>query len=386
MRWSGSWWFLACVVVLALNDHVLKARHAAWWTGKLSDLAGLAVVATALAVLLGRRAGLVAAAAGWMALKVGPGVAELAAPLLGGVTRRDPTDLVALAVLPALWPVLVPPPPDPLGRDVPAVRPPAPRRRAALAAVLPVLGACGAVLATTATSCGADPAVAAVVADGGDVWAQVHRSYAPADPADADWSVSHDAGRSWVEGEPPARVVAQGRARTGTGTGGTAEVAEPSCDEEACYRVVDRRRVERRAVGEDRWVVELALDDAERAAISTGCSDPQQGVLTSVVGAAGGARSTGDDGGAVASLGADGVAVRAADGRWSTVRVVDRPPDRLQQLLVVAGIGTALAVVGGVVLVVVLVRRARRREPGAPWGPSGGWSPPAGLPPPPDRS
>ncbi|MCP3097410.1 hypothetical protein LZ198_00830 [Myxococcus sp. K15C18031901] len=31
------------VLVLILNDHVLKARYASWWTGKLSDVAGLAM-------------------------------------------------------------------------------------------------------------------------------------------------------------------------------------------------------------------------------------------------------------------------------------------------------------------------------------------------------
>lgn len=32
---------LGAVGVLLLNDHVLKARWPSWWTGKLSDLAGL---------------------------------------------------------------------------------------------------------------------------------------------------------------------------------------------------------------------------------------------------------------------------------------------------------------------------------------------------------
>lgn len=30
--------FVASVAVLALNDHVLKARFPGWWTGKISDL------------------------------------------------------------------------------------------------------------------------------------------------------------------------------------------------------------------------------------------------------------------------------------------------------------------------------------------------------------
>ncbi len=36
-----SWPPLLAVAVLALNDHLLKALYPGWWTGKLSDLAGL---------------------------------------------------------------------------------------------------------------------------------------------------------------------------------------------------------------------------------------------------------------------------------------------------------------------------------------------------------
>src|SRR5690242_17575868 len=34
---------LGAVAVLILNDHLLKARWPSWWTGKLSDVAGLAM-------------------------------------------------------------------------------------------------------------------------------------------------------------------------------------------------------------------------------------------------------------------------------------------------------------------------------------------------------
>ncbi|CAM3369093.1 hypothetical protein COSO111634_13305 [Corallococcus soli] len=34
---------LGAVVLLVLNDHVFKARWPSWWTGKLSDVAGLAM-------------------------------------------------------------------------------------------------------------------------------------------------------------------------------------------------------------------------------------------------------------------------------------------------------------------------------------------------------
>ena len=34
---------LAGLALLILNDHVWKAAHGTWWTGKPSDVAGLAV-------------------------------------------------------------------------------------------------------------------------------------------------------------------------------------------------------------------------------------------------------------------------------------------------------------------------------------------------------
>lgn len=102
--WLGRPWFFVAVAVLALNDHVFKGVWPGWVTGKLSDLAGLVVVATLAAVLLGPRWGTVVAGSAFVALKTVPGVAEAAAPFLGGgVTLRDASDLVALAVLPPLW-------------------------------------------------------------------------------------------------------------------------------------------------------------------------------------------------------------------------------------------------------------------------------------------
>ena len=115
LRALGSPVAACAVVVLALNDHVLKQAWPGWVTGKLSDVAGLVVAPLLLAVLLAacgvRRsrewsAGLVvvafavtktsAAAASWVS----------AAWSLTGIDTlilADPTDLLALpAVLVAL--------------------------------------------------------------------------------------------------------------------------------------------------------------------------------------------------------------------------------------------------------------------------------------------
>ncbi|WP_223644120.1 hypothetical protein [Corallococcus sp. EGB] len=42
---------LLAVVLLVLNDHVFKARWPSWWTGKLSDVAGLAMFPVLLQAL-----------------------------------------------------------------------------------------------------------------------------------------------------------------------------------------------------------------------------------------------------------------------------------------------------------------------------------------------
>jgi hypothetical protein len=95
---------LVAVVVLILNDHLFKGAGPGWVTGKLSDFAGLVVVATLVAILAGPTWGTVLPGLAFVALKTIPGVAEVAAPMLGGgVTLRDPTDLTALSVLPPLW-------------------------------------------------------------------------------------------------------------------------------------------------------------------------------------------------------------------------------------------------------------------------------------------
>jgi hypothetical protein len=90
---------LAALLALGLNDHVLKAAWPCWWTGKLSDVAGLAVfpllVAAALELLSGKpvRRGVVLA----LALAVGVGFAAIKLSPLAGDAYR-----IGLAML--QWP------------------------------------------------------------------------------------------------------------------------------------------------------------------------------------------------------------------------------------------------------------------------------------------
>ena len=121
--------WLGALALLILNDHVLKGSGLlpGWFTGKLSDFAGMIVAPALFAALSGvRRRG------GWLAAHVAVGFVfaaiQLSAPFAAMWSRAmgllgmpwaitmDPTDLVALAMLPlahyALLPVVQRPDPE----------------------------------------------------------------------------------------------------------------------------------------------------------------------------------------------------------------------------------------------------------------------------------
>ena len=320
--WLGRPAFLGSVAVLGVNDHVLKDRFPGWWTGKLSDVAGVAMVATVLAVVLGPRRGLAAAGAGFAVLKTVPGVAEAAAPLLGGVTARDAADLLALAVLVPVAVVLR----SWSGRDPTAGDRPPPRRRwtdaigravAGTSAALPAVGAVAALMTATATSCASAPAVTEVVARGDTVYALIDRGY-----GDGRWAASTDGGRSWEPSMPPEGHRVAPRSNAGTKVGATT-----GCADGDCYRVRHRRVIERSVNGGD-WVEEFRLSDREFDHIAGACVGGDAGTLRSLVVADAPRDGTTSRTGrvTVASLGAGGVLVRDADGTWERARVLSVPP------------------------------------------------------------
>ncbi len=112
---------LLAIGLLLLNDHVLKAVIPSWWTGKLSDFAGLYFFPFVVAALMGlvtndrwpvRRTGSVAVVVVglWFALmKTAPAVNEVTtivwSRLAGGpiAIALDPSDLLALVVLWPTW-------------------------------------------------------------------------------------------------------------------------------------------------------------------------------------------------------------------------------------------------------------------------------------------
>ena len=151
------------LVVLVLNDHVLKQAWPGWVTGKLSDVAGLVVAPLLLAALLAllrvpraTPVALTATAAGFVVCKTSTaGAAWTSAvwSLFGTPTtiRADVTDLLALPAVYAAWSI---------SRSVGSRAGPRWRRTVAVAvgtAMLPV-----GVLATSATSCYTDPGTTGV--------------------------------------------------------------------------------------------------------------------------------------------------------------------------------------------------------------------------------
>ncbi|TYB47077.1 hypothetical protein FXF51_59215 [Nonomuraea sp. PA05] len=102
---------VAGVIVLLVNDHLLKQAWPGFVTGKLSDVAGLVVAPAMLALLFRRRADLTATVLTgvlFTAVKTtetGAEAASYAWTLVAGPSRvlADPTDLLALPALALAW-------------------------------------------------------------------------------------------------------------------------------------------------------------------------------------------------------------------------------------------------------------------------------------------
>lgn len=221
----GSWWFLLAVAVLAVNDHVLKPRYGTWWTGKLSDLAGPVVVATLAAVLVDRRIAVAGTAVAFTLLKTIPAVAAAAAPILGGTTRTDATDLVGLLALVPTARLLraSDAPSTATDRRARRTREPGPGR-SFVRRMIAGLGLGAAVLATTATSVVTDD-VTRLETEGSTLYALVGDS----DGSSGVWQRSDDGGRTWgnADGDP--------------GGGADAAFDRSDCAGDHCYRLSDRR-------------------------------------------------------------------------------------------------------------------------------------------------
>lgn len=286
--------FLGAVALLTVNDHLLKERWPGLVTGKLSDFAGVVVVAVLLVVLTGSRSLAVGlTVVGFVALKTIPGVTLLTAQVLGGTTRRDPTDLVALAVLVPCWRWFA--------REGAA-------GRSDVRRLFQVGGGAIALLAIVATPCPAWPKVVGFArsVDGGLV-AGVRDSYDGVDR----WAGSAD-GTTWHRIPRPESHRFRDR--------------RSLCLRDKCFRVVPGRSVQARS-GDSDWHTEFHYTAEQERRRGLRRSDVCSGSVDTFSSIA--IIGSGDRRRVLVGMGSDGVLVRNADGRWARHAVLNAHPVRL---------------------------------------------------------
>ncbi|MFG2047126.1 hypothetical protein ACGFIW_06820 [Micromonospora sp. NPDC048935] len=275
LPWLGHPSTLLALVLLLVNDHVLKPAFPGPLTGKLSDVAGLVLAPPLVAVLLtllvprlparaAALAGLVVVGAGFALVKSSGYAAELASSgwtVLAGpsLVRADRTDLLTLPALGLAW-----------WSWTRARRRPVRQRTARLVRLLVVLPP--AVLAVAATSVVRYPyAVGTALLDGQPA-ASIGSGYDdrswPTQPAEGRWSVSTDRGTSW---RPADDGEEQRLSRPGVGQRQACVPAEPR----RCYRAVpDHLRVEQSDDAGATWRVAWEMSDARREAFARRFDNP----------------------------------------------------------------------------------------------------------------
>jgi hypothetical protein len=312
---------VTCValVLLIVNDHVLKAMWGTWWTGKLSDAAWLVVGPPLLAtIMVGAgsfvgarrpsarsctRVSLVVVGALFVVVKstaVGAALASAALTALAGpsVVLGDPTDLLMLPALALAWVVA--------RATLSRVRPePGPRMRstARWLMVLPL-----AVLATTATS--QTPPTGAMQVAVVDNVLTVGDSSGPRSGG-VNWYRSED-GSSWdhvFSWTDEAKKVAAEVA----GAGGTVQSPCVPASPQQCFRVAEHGLgVDRSEDGGRTWRADWSVPDEVLAELADRY-EPKGAQLRTM----GVAIMPSPDGFRVyAANGGDGLAVRDESGTW----------------------------------------------------------------------
>ncbi|MEU4639032.1 hypothetical protein [Micromonospora sp. NPDC023814] len=386
LAWLGHPATVAALVLLVVNDHLLKAAFPGALTGKLSDLAGLVLAPPLVAVLLTLLAprlpartaagfGLGLVAAGFTVVKSSGYAATVASAAWSAVSgpsliRADRSDLLALPALALAgwcwaW----------------ARREPVRRRSARLVHLLVLLPA--ATLAVAATSAVHYPdAVRAVVLDE-RLAAGIGHGYADQVLGTTpDWRVSDDAGVTWRD---PTRSEIE--ALTGV-KGPVAGPVSRDCSTAVptrCYRVVPGRlAVDQSDDGGRSWHPAWAVTEAQRAVLLRQYPDPgPRGERIAAQELT--VRDTGDGRHVVlVANGRDGFALRRPDGTWERLGFVDaqvggypfdrRPPALGRSTPADRGADPLLALLAGLMLGVSVLAvsgaRAGLRAGNGPWLPT----------------
>jgi hypothetical protein len=321
--------FTGSVALLAVNDHVLKARWPGLITGKLSDIAGVILIGIAATALTGRATlSARSTAVAFTLLKTWPPVAAWAAPILGGVTRTDPTDLIVLLALIPLhrW----------LRQD---------RSSPGITLLLPV-AVMLAISTTTATSCASTPQTA-------ELWSE-NGLLSATNTAGERLSTSSDGGLTWSAG------------RKTPGDPHPAPRTE-ACAKDMCFRALPDVGIDQKT-GQAEWRPILRYSSEQkkrlRINISTECSrDPTPpGFFSSLE-----VTDLPDGAHVTVNMGA-GLLHRAPDGTWSRPKALFTygeiqfpamgPPTWTSSLAILA---LVVSGAGFLVLVVPPLRRPPRR-------------------------
>lgn len=317
---------VASLVVLVVNDHLLKQRWPGVVTGKLSDVAGVFMVGALVVAITGSvRWGTSLTALAFAALKTVTVVAVWAAPLLGGQTLRDRTDLIALLVL---WP---------LGRLATRLGATAsPHVHDGWGTIGAVFVVLGAVFATSATSCDPGSAVSEVALD---AEGRVLAHYASVDDA------AHDGWYLMSAGAPVAVVDAQP----------VGVIAKRQCVAEGCFRVTQDA-----VMLDDVVVFAYSKDRAQEVGRRvSGCGTPAFQSLVAVESAAG------TD--VWVAMGVAGALHRTPDGKWHELAVFEaKPPttaaQRRSSHAITWVLPLLMAVLVGVIVPTGFFTRVRRRN------------------------
>ncbi|NUT35152.1 MAG: hypothetical protein HOV79_19020 [Hamadaea sp.] len=303
LAWLAHPVTVAALAVLLLNDHVLKAAHPGWVTGKLSDVAGLLVAAPLVALVLsaaGRgfraTAGVAVALTGTLFTLVkisgyAAGVASAAWTAVAGTSRvlADPTDLLALPALLLAYHV-----------GMRASRAPAPGRVARTARIWLVLPV--ALLAVAATSKEDPPDASMAVVYRGEIYVNTSSGYLATADGITWREVDYEFGADlWKEPEFVAH-------RAGTETSAPYEPG-------ARYRPRSGGLGVERSVDGGPWQTIWSVSDGRREFLARALDAPLEEITTSDV-----AVHFGRSGRiVVAANRQDGIAVQRGDGPFERI-------------------------------------------------------------------